>query len=86
MLPTAFACQLPISCEIGLSRRPHLPFLQRGLALPVTPEPQTVWVVWTEVVHPSGKFRLPRGGHLHTEVQRWETRRGPAFPRVSALS
>lgn len=88
-MPTAFACQLLISREIGLSHWLSLPFLQRGLAVLVTPEPQTVRVVWSEAGRLSGKFRLPRGGHLRAEVQRQEKagvcgRGGLAFPPASA--
>ena len=74
VVPTAFACKLLISCEIGLSHEPTLPFPWRGLALPVTPEPQTVRVVCSEVGLLNVTFRLPRGGCQYIEVQCQEER------------
>lgn len=54
----------------------HSSFLQKGLTPPVTPEPQAVSAVYSEVEPLSVKFRLPRGGCLHTEAQQWEERGG----------
>lgn len=88
---TAFACQLLVSGEMGLSHRPSLPFFQKGLSLHVTPEPQMGMGVYSEVEHQSVKPQAAQkrlSAHRGSAVggKRRDAAEGEAQPSLQPLN